>query len=377
MNNISEETRELFQMVRIQLGAPIRKVEIGDDEMCTLLKIAMQDYSKIVLNWLTEHQWSSLLGKDITKTDIAFALTTRSLDGAIKHSYGYSKEVGLQARGPYELKKDFFRIEPGKQVYQIPAGREMNDVLWITPPTTDRALMSYFGGGNATGFGTPNQVGTNGGSSGGYAGGSNWGYYITPAFDVLLAASDMKLKQRMMGGELAHKITAGPNGTRLIHLMGVPGSKLGFGNGGGLSLVGCEVWYEYYDIGDGDIDECRKYNKDIIKLPNEVPLKNLDYGDLNDPAQTTIRQLLTSQTLMTLAMIRGMYSGELKVPNAELTMDYDMLISRGNQLREDTINDLKEQLDKLLPKNQLEDRANEAESLNTILRYVPRQIKIK
>ena len=133
-----------------------------------------------------------------------------------------------------------------------------------------------FGGG----FG---QIGT-GAGSGGYGAGGSGGYYSTPAYDTLLMASDMNLKNRLLRSELVHKITAGPDGTRLLHLLSTPGSKLTFNGtapggsggavGGSLNLTGCQVWYHYYDTTPENVDECRKDNPDIIKLPNEVPLSN-------------------------------------------------------------------------------------------------------
>ena len=45
------------------------------------------------------------------------------------------------------------------------------------------------------------------------------GYYIAPAFDILLTAADMNLKNRIIRSDLVYKITAGPDGTKLLHLL--------------------------------------------------------------------------------------------------------------------------------------------------------------
>lgn len=129
-----EERNKLFTQFRHSVGAPIRQIELTDEQLCTLLEIAIEDYSQYVQEWLIEHQWQSLYGQNLTTTDMAFALSVRSLDYVQKATYAYSKQVGLQANGPWELKKDYVEIQAGRQVYQIPAGREINEVLWITPP---------------------------------------------------------------------------------------------------------------------------------------------------------------------------------------------------------------------------------------------------
>ena len=71
---------QLFTQIKHRLGAPIRKIELDWDQMCSLLATSVEDYAQRVQDWLIENQWSSLLGESASKTDIAFALTTRSLD---------------------------------------------------------------------------------------------------------------------------------------------------------------------------------------------------------------------------------------------------------------------------------------------------------
>ena len=39
----------------------------------------------------------------------------------------------------------------------------------------------------------------------------------------------------------------------------------------------------YYDTTNKDVDQCRKDNPSIIKLPNDVPLGKLDYATFNEP----------------------------------------------------------------------------------------------
>jgi hypothetical protein len=213
MSISSKDTEKLFRQFRHSIGAPIRQIEVTDEMLCTYLEIAIEDYAQYVQEWLIEHQWQSLLGKTVGTTDMAFALSVRSLDYVNQYTYAYSKQVGHQTNGPWELKKDFVELENGRQVYTIPANREVNEVLWITPPAMSQALLANYGGidyGFGGGFA---QVGGGVGT-----GGANQrsGYYIAPAFDILLTAADMNLKNRIVRSELVYKITAGANGTKLF-----------------------------------------------------------------------------------------------------------------------------------------------------------------
>jgi hypothetical protein len=285
--------------------------------------------------------------------------------------------VGLQARGPWELKKDYIQLESGRQVYQIPAGREINEVLWITPPTTDMALFANYGGIDYGFGGGYAQLGsTAGGGRSGGAGGTG-GYYIAPAYDILLTASDFNLKNRILRSELTYKVTAGPDGTRLLHLMSTPGSKLSFGRGIGgatsssINMTGCQVWYHYYETTPENLEQCRLENPDVIIMPNDVPLAKLDYSKFNASTKTLIRQLFFAEAKRALGRTRGKFGGLIGPPEAQATMDYESLLSEGNDERKAILERLDERLTRLSSTSQLERAANEAENLNKAIKYNP------
>jgi hypothetical protein len=327
-----------------------------------------------VSEWLIEHQWQSLLGANVDTIDMAFALSVRSQDFVTQYTYAYSKQVGLQSRGPWELKKDYITLESGRQVYQIPANREINEVLWITPPTTDMALLANYAGIDYGFGGGYAQLGSTGG---GFNAAGRGGYYIAPAYDILLTASDFNLKNRILRSELTYKVTAGPDGTRLLHLMSTPGSKLSFGRGIGgstsssINMTGCQVWYHYYETTPDNLEECRLENPDVIIMPNDVPLAKLDYAKFNAPTKTLIRQLFFAEAKRTLGRTRGKFGGLIGPPEAQATMDYESLLSEGNDERKAILERLDERLTRLSSTSQLERAANEAENLNKALKYNP------
>jgi hypothetical protein len=280
------------------------------------------------------------------------------------------------------LKKDYITIENGRQVYQIPAGREVNQVLWMTPPTTDKALFANYGGLNYGLGGGFAQIGTGAGGAG-MPGAGYGGYYIAPAYDILLSASDMNLKDRIVKSELVYKITAGPDGTRLLHLISTPGSRLSFGGAvnssqlGGINMIGCQVWYHYYDTTHDNINQCRLDNPDIIKIPNEVPLSKLDFNTFNEPTKVLIRQLFISEAKRALGRTRGKFGGVVGVEGAERTMDYESLLNEGNEERKAVLERLDARLERLSSLKMLERTANEAEFINRSLKFHPMGIYVK
>ena len=372
MTKITDEVKALFNRVRNILGAPVRAVELTDDILCSLLQTAIEDYGERTLNEVIANNWMGFYGKNINNSkELAFAFMARSLDLSKQYSYWFSKQVSLQQEGPWELKKDFITIEPGKQVYVIPSGRTVNKVMYVNPPMTDTALFANFMGGGVGFMPGLGQVGAGYGYGGGLG-----GFFTTQASDVAYMASDLNFKSRLFRGDLVYKITAGPDGTHLLHLFSTPGSKLSLGfsraMNGGIGLIGCEVWYTYYDTTNDDEDECMRYHaNDVILSPDQIPMAQIDYAFLNEPAQVIVRQLLVAKAKETLGIIRGKYSGKVNIPQAEMTMDYQMLIQQGKEEYDKAMEALMKRLERLRPVNMMKEQADLMESNVKIQSYTP------
>ena len=376
---LTEEVKHLFHLVRVALGAPIRSIELTDDQLCALLEIAIGDYAEKVQNWVLETQWLNVQGKNTIQfqnpNELAYAMTVRTMDWSRNYSYWFSREIGLQQRGSYELKKDFFQVEKGKQVYVIPKGREINKVMYVTPSTTKAALYGNLGTldtGIGGGFGQYGNMGNGMGIT---------GFYIGSAYDTALMSVDLKYKNSLLRGDLAYKVTAGPDGTHLVHLMSTPGSPNMVGGvaaddtWGWNKYSNCYVWYTYYDVSDGteeDIDKCRIENRDdVVLTPDQVPFESMSYDLMNYPTQQIIRKLLIAEAKITLGNIRGAFSGVVKIPNAEATLDYRLFLDQGKDEKEKTLSELSERLTRMTPWELMKNQSEMNDQLMKVLKQKP------
>jgi len=367
------ERTKFYQKVRHLLGAPLRSVELEDEMMDTLLEYSIDDYSQYVQDWLIESQWTSLYNLNLDTQSLSKAFLTKSLDYETRYTYAYSKIVGLQAGGDWVLKKDYVQLVPNQQIYEIPAGRELNEILWFTPATLNNLL---FGLGGFAGIGTGTGLGGGGGLA--QIGNMAGSYYLTPAFDTLLRMQEVNIQRRIFAGELTYRITALPDGKKALHLMNTPGGKFDFGNS---ELAKGQVWYWYYDTTDGDRDQCLKDNPDIVKLPSDVPFEGISWYELNNPAQIWVRRWFTAYCKETLARVRGKFSGSLKTPEGDLTMDYTTLATEAKDEKAKLIEELigpEGRLTRLKPEKVMEREALIAENLNKQLKFraMPRQIYV-
>lgn len=357
------EREKLFTQALHLLGMPVRGVELTEEQMDTFIELAVSEYEQFVNDWLVESQWSSLAGLDMDTQSLTRALTQRGIDYETQYTYAYSKIVGLQSNGPWELKKDYFELEKNQQTYVIPAGREINELLWFTRATLTDSIVDPFLGG----FGGLGGVAF--GGVGGFAQvGASGSYFLLPAFDLLLRMQDRNLKNRLIGGDLTYRITAGPNGTKIVHLLNVPGGRFDFGS---IQRNQARVWYWYYDTSNGGRDECLAQNKDIIKLPSDVDVEQLTWESLNKPSQNWVRKYFIAYCKEGLARIWGKFSGDLKVPDSEVKLDYTSLMTEAKDEKLKLTEELTQRLERLRPDKLLERKANEAENLNKSLKFRP------
>jgi len=367
------ERSKLYTKVRHLLGAPLRSVELEDEQMDTLLEFSIDEYSQYVQDWLIESQWTALYNLNLDTQSLTKAFTTRSLDYETRYTYAYSKIVGLQAGGDSVLKKDYIQLVPKQQIYEIPAGRELNELLWYSPPELNNMVFDpwSFGslgvGGGLGGGGGLAQMGNMGGS-----------YFMMPAFDMLLRMQEINIQRRIIAGELTYRVTALPEGKKAVHLMNTPGGKFDFGNS---TLMRGRVWYWYYDDG-GDRDKCLAENPDIIRLPSDVPFDKMGWNDLNNPAQVWVRRWFIAYCKETLSRVRGKFSGNLKTgEGGDLTMDYASLATEAKDEKTKLIDELigaEGRLTRLKPEKVMEREALLAENLNKQLKFraMPRQIYV-
>jgi hypothetical protein len=362
---------ELYTKLRHVLGAPLRSIELEDEQLDTLLEFSIGDYSQYIQDWLIESQWTSLYNLNMDNQSLAQAFITRSFDYESRYQYSYSKIVGLQSNGPWVLKKDYIELETNKQVYEIPANREVNELLWYTPSTLSNAFFDSFSFGALGGYGM-------GGPAGFSQMGNNSSYFMMPAFDMMLRMQETNIQRRIIAGDKTYRITALPDGKKGIHLMQTPGGKFDFGNS---SLMRGRVWYWYYDTEGKDRDACLKANPDIIKLPSDVPIDSMSWSDLNNPSQQWVRRYFIASCKETLSKVRGKYSGNLKTPDSELTMDYQSLATEGKDEKTKLIEELigaEGKLTRLKPEKVMEREALIAENLNKQKKFtaMPRQIYV-
>jgi len=359
------EKNKLYLKVRHELGYPMRPFEVPDENLDSYLEMAVEDYSALLNHWLIHQQWIGLEGMSKETGDFLAAFTTKSNSYMESFTYAYSRQVGLGTNAPaaygWELKRDYIICSAHTQHYIIPAGREVNEVLWETPPEIDGGLVDPF----ALNAWSAGMMGMS------YLG--RPALYVQPTYSTLLSAQDRRMKQRVLQSILTYRITGLATGEKMLHLYPVPNDRHEIASTWGKHYSGRKVWYWYYDTNGSDEnrDKCLDENPDVVLLPSDPPTKILQWGNLNDVARQQIRNLLIAKVKMVIGGIRGFYSGELGVTDKQLTMDYRHLLDEGTTLKDTTEKLVIEQLEKMGQVNMAKERAEIAEAVNKERGYQP------
>ena len=362
----TKERNKLLMKVKVELGYPVRKFELTEPMLDIYLEMAIEDYSAYVNDWLIQQQWVGLQGIEIEGSDFFNAFTTKSNSFMESFTYAYSKQVGLGTNAPaqkgWSLKRDFILTSGNTQHYIVPAGRQINEVLWETPPAINGGMIDPFAMSNWQ------------------SGGMGWSYmgrpamYVQPTFSTLLAAQDRRTKQKILQSELTYRITGLETGEKVIHLYPVPGDRSEIRGKWGKHHSGKKVWYFYYDTTERD--KCVEDNLDVVRLPSDPPIDVLSFDKLNSVARQQVRDLLISRVKINIGGIRGFFTGEVGATEKQLTMDYRHLLDEGQTLKTETKDKIFDSLNKISLVQLTTDRAQIAENINKERGYQPPQYPI-
>lgn len=374
-----DEKEKLINRIRRKLGAPVMGVELSDEQIEECISEAIEEYSTKINEWALENRMAEMLG--LPKTiDFTLKYVANSLYFEKSFAKNPSELIGGGINTTRELKMDQITLTAGTQDYHIPADREINEVMWYTPSFINLYGLDPFANSNIA-F---HEFGAS------FAGHTL--YHVMPVFDTLLTAQAAKLRNKVRGSEYSYKIFKGPPGQRVVRFYPIPrnaaglnrgsGTYYGLGRGGGTPGT---VFYRYYEnVGaagnpeysgssyGGYSAQTGEQGNGLVSGPSDAKLFYLKYTDLNDVAKTWVKKFAQAQAKELLGLgIRGKFGGQLPIPDAELTLNADDLISNGRADQERYLEQLDSTLEKLSLKNILNDRAEMAQSVNTSLKSKP------
>ncbi len=379
------EQTKLKNRIRRFLGEPVLQVELHDEQIEENICIAIEEYSSMVNNWVLYNRLPEMLGLP-SEIDFTLKYISNSLYFEKAQTTTYGEQVGGGVNSNRELKRDAIVLTAGTQDYTIPAGREVNEVLWFTPSFVNITGLDPF---NTDVLAVTEFQGT-------YLGNSM--ISVLPVFNTLLTAQAAELRNRVRGNEYSYVLRGGPNGTKVLKLFPVPfPNNANAGSGFGVVGTPGTIFYTYYDrvspygnseysgnsanpgyTGVTDYQASLGYQGNgLVSTPADAQLHYISYNQLNSVAQTWVKRYALALSKESLGIgIRGKFIGTLPIPGAELSMNKDDLIQTGREDQAKLKEELTKQLEDLSYDKLMERRASIQENINKNLGYGPLGISV-
>ena len=373
------DVSRLYRRIRRKLGEPVMGVELRDEQLEECVCEAIEEYSAFINNWALENKMSQMLG---LPSNIDFTLKFVSNNFGFERTYAraYGEIVGTSSTSLRELKLTSITLTAGTQHYFIPAGREVNEVLWYTP-----SFINLFG---LDPFSNANIAFTEFGAS--FAGNSL--YSVMPIYDTMMTAQAATVRNKVRGSEYSYRLIGGPNGTKRLSVYPVPRVPAAAGTTVNpmYSNPGTLFYYYYDDASVGGNMGLSGYSSNpgftgttdafgnvsqgngLVSGPSDAKLYNLTYDELNDPAKRWVKRFAQANAKELLGLgVRGKFSGVLPIPGGEVTLNAESLITNGRADMDALREEIKATLEKLNYKAILENNAAIQESINKTFMYSP------
>jgi hypothetical protein len=342
-----------------RLGYPLVDVELDSGSFYTCFEEAVTVYGNIIYQWQIQNNYLSLEGTT-TGSNLNNALVTSNLGGVIRIAQNYGAEAGVG--GYVTWYTGSLPLSAGIQDYDLTAWAsssltlapgddiEIKRIFYEPPPAIVRMFDPLVG----SGIGVQSLLESFG--FGNMSPGVN--FMIMPvSFDVQrIQAIEFNDQVRRSG----YSFELRNNKLRIFPIPNYDSNLI--------------FHYVLQSERNNPVVNAGASGS-LITNPSNVPYANPIYGQLNTVARSWIYEYTLASSKEVLGYVRGKYT-TIKIPNDEVTMNQDALITSATTEKQNLIERLKNYLDSTSRVKQLENKANESDFMQNQLNKVPMQIYI-
>lgn len=344
-----------------RLGYPSMDVEMEDTQFFACFEEAVTTYGNEIYLYQIRNNFLSLEGSQ-TGSSINNKVIQPSLSNVIRIAEDYGTEVGVG--GDVEMYSGSIMLTPGQQTYDLDtwasasASLDPGDSIVVKQVFYENipAIMRYFDPYAGTGYGTQQLLDAFGFGTQSPA----INFMLMPLnFDVsilqAIELNDMIRKSGFSFEIVNNKLKIFPTPTR-VH----------------------PLWFRYQKSSEKDIvtpNSGYGAGDNLVTDISKVPYSNPIYTQINTPGRYWIFEYTLALAKELLAFIRGKYS-TVKIPGEEVTLNQSDLLSTSGDEKSKLIEKLREDLEEVSRRKQLQRRSEENQALRDTLSDVPMPIFI-
>jgi len=336
-----------------RLGFPVQDVEMLDVMFYAAYEEATNAYEAQVNQFNIRNYIANFQGQSVQSignlTGQAVVGTPMSQIIALADSYGAEAGVG----GTVDWKKGFVLTSPYQQTYDLQAlwgdvsescnRIEIKRIFHDRTPAFSRIYdpfsmtgMSYSNIFNELGFGAYSPAVQ---------------FLMTPIFEDLLRGQAIEFNDMVRKSQYSFEII-----NNKLKLFPIPQESI-------------RVWFDYIVEKDRTATSVIS-GSNIVSDYSNIPYQNLIYSQVNEVGKQWIRKYFLACCKETLGMVRQKYQN-IPIPGGEVTLDGAELRQEAQQEKEALLVEIRENLEAAGRKQQIQDRGEEADSINRTLSKIP------
>lgn len=340
----------MVKLVYNRLGGNVLQVEITNKDVYTCLEQAMLEYSYIINSYQAKSVLANILGSATGSLSGSQNKNPRKdLAMAKRTADGYSSEAGVG--GTKTLHSSSITLVIGQQNYDLnyymsssglavpPSKRpEIRDIFHFSPTAAYRffdttSAVNYLH--NQFGFEsfTPETI-----------------FYMLPIWEDVLRAQQLEQSHRIRRSNYSYNVV-----NNVLSLYPVP-------------TAANNLYFTYYLIGDDVYDSSNDPMVNGVSNISNVPFGHIDYNQINSIGKQWVKRFALALAQETLGRIRSKVS-TVPIPNGDLTLDGNQLVSDAQIEKQNLRQELKEWLESMTY-SQL--AAKEAEQADNVMRQLSR-----
>ena len=344
-----------------RLGFPIQNVELQDENFYACFEEAVSEYSAQVNQFNIRNDLYSLKGRD-TGTNYSGKLVEGSiLPHLVQISDAYGTLVGVG--GNTEIKKTKITLTEGQQVYDLDtlisavseSGNriDVSKVYFEATPAINRFFDPY----SVSGQGTLNLIDEFG--FGSYSPAAQ--FVLMPVFEDLLRIQHIEFNDQIR---------------KSAHTFNIVDNKLTIFPRPTATTISTKpnIYIDYF-VRKDFIANSTSVKSNVVSDFSNAGYDFIQYTTINDVGKQWIRKYTLALVKELLGAIREKYS-TIPIPGSEISLDGAALRSEAQTEKEALMTQLRETLEELSRKIQFENRNNEANQHQEMLRKVPLAIYI-
>lgn len=361
-----QEADSMVTFVKRKLGDDVLSVELTRKEIWACFEEACCEYSRKIHEMKIQSELANVLGMPTGSTnDLTNKYPHQTLEFLMRQASPYSSYAGVG--GNYDATLGYFDLVAGKQDYNIytdlkdaasgsviyqnmPTKSPIRviEVFHVEPLAAQHFLLNASNMTNflATNFNYESYV-------------NSTIFYVLPIFEDVLRRGMLEAAFRVRRSNYSYEILGGN-----VRIYPIPVTDLQTGK------LFVKVQAGMLDPLNATALQGQDQSIYGVSGPQNVPLGNIPFSSVTQPGRQWIRQYTLALARELLGLIRSKFQN-IPIPNADLQLNGENLISTAREDKDKLLTQLKEFLDNLTNAKLMEQQALLAENMQKQLKYVP------